>query len=680
MPPRAAGAPAETGPGHPGPGTPGGEDPAAHYDRCRRPLLLQTYVLTGDLELARGAVVDAFTEARRRWAEVSGTGDPEGWVRRRAWALAHRRQRLRPRGPGREAGAEQRPVLDALGDLSGSRRRVLVLSALAGLDPEAVGREVGLDATRARDVLEQSRSALARGLGDDGSDPARLDARLHDLAAVTDAAVLPRSGSLEHQGRRRRRRQRGLVALVVALGLCLVGGVLALGTRGGAEDRTGAAAAGVRRDDGSTGDSGSTGGSGASGDATASTASGTVDEDAGSTGATGSTGDDGTSAGVPVSPDLLLDLAQVQRIVASQRARSWRVTSTDDNTGGDGINSICQDQRFADPDGAGTLVRRFVQPGSPRRTLVQTVEVSTSPSEAATAYQTTLDWYAGCRQARLQLLSAYRLPGLADQGELVVLRVPRKVRRTFVVAVVRSGSLTVSTVLQTVNGPPLDLRRTRALLTGAMVNLCPADAAGGCPAAVRVTPVLPPPSGRYPGTLTEADLPAVGRVDKPWVGTGPTRARPNVAATPCDDADFVAAGARRPTTRTFLIPQARLPRRFGIAETLGVFPARRQAVALVREVRTAMAACEKKDLGAQVSQGLSRPRAFDGSEFHLWRVDSEIGKGRTIGFWTGVVRVGRRVAQVTFTPAPGADVDAGTFQALVVRARNRLFELTGNRP
>ncbi len=41
----------------------------------------------------------------------------------------------------------------------------------------------------------------------------------------------------------------------------------------------------------------------------------------------------------------------------------------------------------------------------------------------------------------------------------------------------------------------------------------------------------------------------------------------------------------------------------------------------------------------------------------------------------GVARVGRYVAQVNFTPAGRNDVDEDTFQSLINRARDRLFEL-----
>jgi hypothetical protein len=193
-----------------------------------------------------------------------------------------------------------------------------------------------------------------------------------------------------------------------------------------------------------------------------------------------------------------------------------------------------------------------------------------------------------------------------------------------------------------------------------------------------VAPVLPPLSGETRGTLAVADLPVVGRIAKPWVGTQPVAARTNVAATTCDKTSFVAAGARAPMTRTFLIPQARLPRQFGITETYGAFAGPRKAHALVAAIDARMTGCGKKDLGAHVSDRLVETKGYRGSEYALWRLESEINdKKQTVGYWMGVTRVGRWVAQVNFTAAGDDDIDADTFQALVTRTRDRLFELDG---
>ena len=88
-----------------------------------------------------------------------------------------------------------------------------------------------------------------------------------------------------------------------------------------------------------------------------------------------------------------------------------------------------------------------------------------------------------------------------------------------------------------------------------------------------------------------------------------------------------------------------------------------------------MASCERRDLGAEVSEEVVERGGYRGSQWAMWRLDSEISEDRTVGFWMGVARVGNYVAQVNFTPAGENDVDADTFQALVTRARDRLFEL-----
>ena len=152
-------------------------------------------------------------------------------------------------------------------------------------------------------------------------------------------------------------------------------------------------------------------------------------------------------------------------------------------------------------------------------------------------------------------------------------------------------------------------------------------------------------------------------------------ARPNIAATTCDKANFVRSGAPRAATRTFLIPQGKLPKRFGITETVGAFPGPRKARAFVASVSASMAGCEKKDLGAKVSSEVAEPKGYRGSQYAIWRLDSEIKEDSTVGFWMGVAQVGRYVAQVNFTPTGNNDIDEATFHALITRARDRLFEL-----
>ncbi len=598
------------------------------YLTSRRRLVLSAYALTGDLAAARHAVADASVAARHHWRKVGRLDDPEEWVRSRAWAMAQRRHVARLWHREKGIAPEQRAVLDALHHLPDQQRKVLLLTHLAALSAADVGRELGQTRARVEDLLTR---AARRFCEETGTAPDRIGSALEQLAPIAEAAALPGASVIERAGVRRRR-VRAVGGTVLLLALTLLGGLFV------AHDAGVPAAPAAADADGGT----------------------------------------ATSDAPPVSAEMLLSLAQVRRLTPGE---AWRLTGTTDNTSGSGINSVCQDTRFADPEGRGTLVRTFATTdrGPTRRSLVQTVEISRSDAAAGQAYRTTLDWFAGCREARLQLLATYRIRGLGAEAQMLKLRIPNAVRRTYVVGIARTGQLTVSTISETRAGRPVPVGSMVDTLTRAVRNLCESDPSGPCPRTVQAAPVLPPPSGETPGTLAAADLPVVGRINKPWVGTEPVRARPNIAATTCDRTNFVRSGAPRATTRTFLIPQARLPKRFGIAETVGAFRTQAQARRLVRSVVEDMRSCEKRDLGAEVSSEVVEPDGYRGSEWALWRLDSEIDEQATVGYWMGVARVGRYVSQVNFTPTGDNDVDEDTFQALITRARDRLFELQAGR-
>lgn len=603
----------------PAPSSPGSSAPEfdEFYLAGRRRILLEAYALTGDLSAARSAVRDAFMAARQRWVRVGRLRDPEEWVRPRAWAIAQRRHVARLWSREKGLSDEQKRVLDALHHLPDQQRKIVLLTHLAGLTTHDIGRELGETAARVEGQLSEATRSFC---GDTDCAPDGVLAAIEVLAPVVEAVALPHPLVL-HRGGARRRRVHAVAAVVVLLALTLVGGLFVV--RGGVAEPAAASRPAAKPNG--------------------------------------------------VTASMLLGLPEVQSLVPRE---TWRVLNTSDNTQRTGINTVCQNTRFADPQGRGAFVRTFSAPGKTRLNFLQTIEISRSAEAAAAAYKTTLGWFAGCNEARLQLLNAYRVTGLGEEAQMLKLRIPGGVGRTYVVGLARSGSLTVSTVLETLNGRPPEVPRAVRALTTAVRRVCDTDQGGPCPTVVAAAPVLPPPSGETAGTLAAADLPVVGRINRPWVGTRPAPARPNLAATTCDKSDFVKSGARNAATRTFLVPQAKVPRRFGITETYGTFPGPRKADAFVSKVSAAMATCEKRDLGAEVSSELSQVKGYRGSEYALWRLDSEIDTNSTVGFWMGVARVGRYVAQVNFTPAGDDDIDEVTFQVLISRARDRLFELS----
>lgn len=582
------------------------------YVSTRRGLVLQTFALTGDLSASRSAVRDAYVAARHHWAKVGRDADPEAWVRPRALAAAQRRHTVRPWHKERHVDEDQAATLEALHELNDVQRRTLVLTHLTTLPLEQIAREIGLPLTKISVQFDEASAAVATALG---CEPHELGARLDRLGAAADTVKLPRPPIIRRNGMRRRRNHAAIGATLIAATTVLAGSFVLVSSP--------AAPA--------------------------------------------------PAAVTLVSQRMLLTPVQLAPLTSKQ---AWSEVSTGDNTAGTGKNTMCQTSRFADDNGLGTWVRKFTATGVPKRTLVQTVEISNSPGAAKAAYATTLGWYAGCEVARLQLVDAYKVTGVGEEAQVLRLRIPAKQDRVFVVGIARTGSLTTSTVLQTNASTPLAAGKVAATLAASVRNLCASKVAGVCVSTVRTVESLPPPSGETTGMLAVADLPAIGKVDKAWVGTDPVGAATNPAATPCDKANFVKAGGRRAQTRTFLIPQAKLPARFGLTETIATFPSPAAAQKFVAQIVSRMKACPDRELGSTVTNTLVQNAGPKATAYARWRLESQVNKKQfEINYWMGVARVGRSVAQVNLTPVESYDVTRDQFTELLIRARDRLNEL-----
>jgi hypothetical protein len=590
---------------------PSAEEFDEFYVNTRRRLVLQTFAVTGDLSASRTAVRDAYVAARHHWNKVGRMPDPEEWTRPRAWAIAQRRHTTRPWRRQKSLSADQAKLFETLHKLTDAQRKTLVLSHLAGVQLDDIGREIGETRERAEQHLQAATSTVAAALE---VDPTAIRSLLESLAPISDAVKLPRPQIIRRNGLRRRRNH-ALVGSALAVLVTIGAGALVM-------------------------------------------------PDAATT--------PRPKPASLVSKKMLLTSEQVAPLAPSQ---TWRVTGTSDNTEGNGINTLCQAAQFADTKGLGTWVRKFVA-STPLRGLVQTVEISNSPGASKNAYDTTLGWYAGCTVPRIQLVDAYDVTGLGDQAQVLRMRIPGKQPRAFVIGIARTGSLTTSSVLETHTPEPVPAALMVSALSTSVANLCSSKVAGNCVGAVTTNATLPPPSGETAGMLAIADLPAIANVNDTWAGTDPTPATVNVAATTCDKADFAKAGAKNPMTRTYLIPEANLPKRFGLTETLGEFATDKAATAFVAKIAARMKACPKKELGSAVSHAEVQLKS-PASAYALWRLENQVNKQEDlVPFWMGVVQVGRYVAQVNLTPVDKYDVDRATFQALVVRARDRLNEVS----
>jgi hypothetical protein len=582
------------------------------YVSTRRRLVLQTFALTGDLGASRTAVRDAYVAARHHWNKVGRTDDPEQWVRPRAWTIAQRRRTARRPWHREKSLNADQTQLFEALHKLTDGQRKSLVLTHLATVPMD---EVGPELGETQERAERHLQAATGAVtGALGIDSTAIRARLESLGGITDMVKLPRPPIIRRNGLRRRRTH-AVIGAVAAVLVTIGAGVLVVPTSEPAPPKPGSL----------------------------------------------------------VSKRMLLTSEQIAPLAPGQ---TWRVTGTSDNTRGEGKNSMCQTARFADKNGLGTWVRTFVAT-PPLRGLVQTVEISNSPGAAKKAYDTTMGWYSGCTVARIQLIDAYDVTGIGDEAQILRMRIPERNPRSFVIGVARTGALTTSAVLETQTKGPASAQLLVSALTSSVQNLCASRVAGACVGTVATRATLPPPSGETAGMLAIADLPVIARVMQPWAGTDPVAATVNVASTTCDKADFAKSGARSPVTRTYLIPEARLPKRFGLTETLGEFATERAASRFVERIVTRMKSCEDKELGSKVSHAVVQVKPSAEASYAMWRLENQINKKEVeVPFWMGVVQLGRYVAQVNLTPVGKFDVDKKTFQSLVVRARDRLHEVS----
>ncbi|MET1059274.1 MAG: sensor domain-containing protein [Nocardioides sp.] len=601
----------------------GSDEFDAFYKATRGRLLVQTYALTGDLPAARSAVRDAFVAAWHHWRKVSRLEDPESWVRPHAWQHAQRRHTARIWHRDKTLDADSRATLEALSKLSLTQRKVLLLTQLSSASMLEMAREVGLTGEAAERELQTATSRFATHRD---VPSASVRGHLTDLTDRITESRFPRPSIIRRAGAARRRTHTGtgVVAAVVAL---FLGGAVVHESSGVAPDLNGASAQGAI-----------------------------------------------VSEGPEAAETLRLeDMLAPEQAAQLSRGRTFREVRTFDNTEGDGINSICQEDRFADPDGLGALVRTFDSTGSPTLTATQTAELSTSDRAAKRAYARTVGWYAGCRADRVQLLSSLRLKGTGDDGQLLVLRSWKAPVTTYTIGVARTGSIVTSAVRKVRSKETPSLDPMVSLMGSAVWSLCDHPAAGTCSTRPVSAPVAPPAGEDGHGLVQVVDLPPAPGVTRPWVATEPQKAKLNTAATRCDKADFYDKSIPYSSTRSFLVPGAGLPNAFGLTETLGRFRSAKAADAFVSTVRGRMDGCEDKDMATTVTTRLER--STPNEDLNIWSVTTEVSDEKKVTYLMAIGRRNDVVVQLGFVPVPGHTVTDAAFTALAERGLDRVSNL-----
>ena len=619
----------------------------AYYVETRTRLLHEAYALTGDAPAARAAVRDAFVVAWHHWRKVALLDDRDGYVRPLAFRRARRRHTARIWHRDKSLDPEARHTLDALSKLSARQRELLVLNGLSAISLSGISRAVGLPRSDAERELQTATSQFALHRDVPTTEVRRL---LHDLAEPLESIRWPRATVIRRAGAARRRTHTVIGAGLATAALVVTGSLVATGA-----------------------------------DAEATS----LDEEKASAGVTVHAPDSATGEPI-IEETALLSADQMSRF---GRGLDWAETATIDNLAGNGLLAPCQRERFSDPDGVTALARTWegssarvvrtkVGKGAKQRTrkrrvtrvestAVQLVEMSRDADQAAQSFETASVWYAGCTDARTQLLSTRAVKRVGDDARTFRLRSWGKTPATITVGVARTGSLVVTNVVRAQGRPVSD----KAVLTGlaAAVNaLCGSEGAATCAGRARARTTLPLDIGTPPGLLSAVDLPPVSAVRGPWVGTEPERARNNYAATRCDRTTFAGKGIRRALTRTFLFPETPNASQLGLTQTVGSMkPA--AARRFVEVVRTRIRQCAQENLGTSVTTlTTSSSRARDLS---VWALSFELNDRQSFPFLMAIVRDGPAVSQLGFAPDRNMTMSRTDFVALSHRVVERLVTL-----
>jgi len=607
----------------------------AFYKDSRDRLLLQTYALTGDLGAARSAVRDAYVVGWHHWRKVHRLDDPESSVRPIAWRNAIRRATARPwrREKGRDP--EHEKTLEALSGLPVTQRKALLLSQLATVPMVELAREVGLPADSVQRELQTATAqfAIARSVPSSS-----IPLLLSNLGDAVRGVTWPRATIIRRAGAARRRAHTLVGAVVVVLAM--------LGSGALVTDATGVRASLDRELPASP------------------TSGGPV------------------TAGPEISlPDTsLLPVEDVRQGLVG----SWFEGGTSDNSTGNGLVLPCQRERYADPEGHATWVRKFRngQRGEATRFVTQVAEASADERSAGRTFNRLRRWVAGCSTPGMHLVSTAVADEVGDESAVLLLSTAEPAE-TFVVAIARSGLFTTALGLET-DVPPAraDRQAVANLLSQSVNRLCRLPDGGACGQTPPALEDVPPfPAGPVPAMLSPIDLPPVGDPGSEWVGTRPqqiTGGRTDLGVLGCDTVDlgeeFEGRALRADLVRTFVKPGSELPPEFGLTQAVGSLPAD-EAGAFLARFRDEVSRCPDEEAGAGTDVRLLQRLDDEDRSFSAWHLTTELPREQTVEYGVAVVRSGGALSQLVFISAADARMSDADFVALVERSLTRLGEL-----
>ncbi len=153
-----------------------GEEFRRLFERCRRSLLAQAYLLTGDRQESQDLVQETFLRAWRNWTRVSDLDNQDAWLRRVLYNLGVSRWRnlsmrrshvqlARSDGAAPAPGDAHLDVMKALQSLPLKQREALVLVAIVDLTTAQAAREMRTNEGTVRVWVSRARASMGLLLG-----------------------------------------------------------------------------------------------------------------------------------------------------------------------------------------------------------------------------------------------------------------------------------------------------------------------------------------------------------------------------------------------------------------------------------------------------------------------------------------------------------------------------------
>ncbi|MBA2445497.1 MAG: hypothetical protein H0V49_09220, partial [Nocardioidaceae bacterium] len=488
----------------------------AYFHESRVRLLPQVYAYAGNTEVASRALADAFTAAGQHWHKLSEIPDAastykDAWIRQRAFDASERRQQRRTPWyvTARQTADENRPLLLALGALQPQVRKLVILSSLAAVDLPTAAREVGVTDGAATGALQDAAATL-RSRGIDTS-PTALTGALERLSHDVRDQPVDRPSRLRREGDRRRRSHM-LLAAVTSLALAVGAGAL--------------------------------------------TAAQVADPIVQPERLAPQPRETPPAPRPELTPEQLASTAVATMLDESRR---WRLADSSRDFAVTEPIDECVSSMPSSPRARHLWVRTFASGGARPTQATQMLEVAPSRQAARLAHLRLVKQFAGCAVGGHQLVAFRSVDGVGDRANLLTLRhVDEDGLHDERVALARSGRALVTWVARGTAANPVDPSDLVRVLGRSVDSVCRL-AQGACSAkSTRLRDQVPPPEDSARGFLTTLDMPLFEGVTRPWVATPPREFMANPAATQCDQANFAAAGAEPVSSRSLVVPGARL--------------------------------------------------------------------------------------------------------------------------